>query len=236
MIYLRSFAFQLFFWTWSVLTTIWMLPFLLGRRRWVMHALRVWSWVIIQGLRWIANVRVEVRGAEHRPTGPALIAAKHQSLFDVFSQFALLNDACFVMKKELLNVPLFGWYGLKGGMIVVDRGGHATALRKLVRDTLFRMQEVRQVVIFPEGTRGEPGVPGDYKPGIAALYRELNLPVTPLALNTGLHWNKGFLLQPGVIVFDYLPAIPAGLKRGEFMRELQVRIDTATDALQAEGL
>jgi 1-acyl-sn-glycerol-3-phosphate acyltransferase len=236
LIYLRSFLFQGFFWIWSVFTVLWMLPLLLGRRRWVMHALAIWSRGIILGLRVLADVGIEVRGEQYRPKGSALLAPKHQSLFDVFSQFALLDDACFVMKKELLNVPLFGWYGLKGGMIVVDRGGHSTALRKLVRDTLERMKEIRQVVIFPEGTRGAPGVPGDYKPGIAALYRELNLPVTPMALNTGLHWSKGFLVRPGTIVFEYLPPIPAGLKRGEFMRELQTRIDAATDALQAEGV
>jgi 1-acyl-sn-glycerol-3-phosphate acyltransferase len=140
------------------------------------------------------------------------------------------------MKKELLNVPLFGWHGLKAGMIVVDRAGHSTALKKLVRDTLERMKEVRQVVIFPEGTRGDVGVPGDYKPGIAALYRELDMPVTPLALNCGVHWPKGLLRPPGTIVFHYLEPIPAGLKRGEFMRELQTRIDAATKALEDEGL
>ncbi len=178
-----------------------------------------------------------MRGEQYRPTGPALVAPKHQSMFDVFSQFALLPDACFVMKKELLMVPLFGWHGLKAGMIVVDRGGHSAALKKLVRDAVDRMKETRQVVIFPEGTRGDVGVPGDYKPGIAALYRELELPVTPLALNCGVHWPRGkFLMPPGTIVFEYLPPIPAGLKRGEFMRELQTRIDTATKALEDEGL
>jgi len=236
LIYLRSFAFQLFFWVWSVFTTLWMLPFFLLPRKATMWALGVWSRGLFLGLRWLAGVRVEVRGREHLPTGPALVAPKHQSMFDVFSQFALLPDASFVMKKELLQVPLFGWYGLKGGMIVVDREGAATALKKLVRDTLDRMKETRQVVIFPEGTRGKPGQPGDYKPGIAALYRELNLPVTPMALNTGLHWGKGFLIKPGVIVFEYLPPIPAGLKRGEFMRELQTRIDTATQAIEASGV
>lgn len=236
MIYLRSFLFQLWFWLWSIATVTWMIPFFALPRRATMWALRIWANGIILGLRWLAGVRIEVRGRENLPTGPALVAPKHQSMFDVFSQFALLPDASFVMKKELLNVPLFGWYGLKGGMIVVDRSGAAMALKKLVRDTLARMKEVRQVVIFPEGTRGKPGLPGDYKPGIAALYRELNLPVTPMALNTGMHWGKGFLVKPGVIVFEYLPPIPAGLKRGEFMRELQTRIDTATQALEASGI
>lgn len=236
MIYLRSFLFQLYFWLWSIFTSVWMLALLPLPRRFAVAALTFWSKGLFFGLRWLAGIRIEVRGRENLPTGPALIAAKHQSMFDVFSQFGLLPDACFVMKKELLNVPLFGWHGLKAGMIVVDRAGHSTALKKLVRDTLDRMKEVRQVVIFPEGTRGAVGAPGDYKPGIAALYRELDMPVTPLALNCGSHWGKGFLCRPGTIVFHYLPPIPAGLKRGEFMRELQVRIDTATKALEDEGI
>ena len=236
MIYLRSFLFQLFFWIWSVFTALAMLltlPLPRGANTW---ALSTWSKGLIWGLHWLAGIKVEVRGAQHKPTGPALVAPKHQSMFDVFSQFALLPDACFVMKKELLMVPVFGWHGLKAGMIVVDRAGHSAALKKLVRDAVERMKETRQVVIFPEGTRGDVGVPGDYKPGIAALYRELDLPVTPLALNCGVHWPKGLLRPPGTIVFEYLPPIPAGLKRGEFMRELQTRIDTATKALEDEGL
>ena len=237
MIYLRSSLFQLFFWIWSVFTALAMLltlPLPRGVNTW---ALSTWSKGLIWGLRWLAGIKVEVRGEQYRPTGSALVAPKHQSMFDVFSQFALLPDACFVMKKELLMVPVFGWHGLKAGMIVVDRDGHSAALKKLVRDAVDRMKETRQVVIFPEGTRGAVGVPGDYKPGIAALYRELNLPVTPLALNCGVHWPLGkFLMPPGTIVFEYLPPIPAGLKRGEFMRELQTRIDTATKALEDEGL
>lgn len=235
MIYLRSFLFQLFFWLWSIGTAILMIATYPLPRRVNTWSLTTWAKGLIWGLRWLADVKVEVRGV--RPTGNALVAPKHQSMFDVFSQFALLPDACFVMKKELLMVPLFGWHGLKAGMLVVDRAGHSTALKKLVRDAVERMtNESRQIVIFPEGTRGAVGQPGDYKPGIAALYRELNMPVTPLALNCGSHWNKGFVIKPGTIVFDYLEPIPAGLKRGEFMRELQTKIDTATKALEDSGV
>lgn len=236
MIYLRSFLFQAFFWLWSAIWAIGMIALLPLPRVFNTWALTTWSKGLIWGLRWLADIRVEIRGAQYKPVGPAVIAAKHQSMFDVFSQFALVPDACFVMKKELLWVPLLGWHGLKARMIVVDRAGHSTALKKLVRDTVDRMKETRQVVIFPEGTRGNVGEPGDYKPGIAALYRELDMPVTPLALNCGSHWDKGFLRKPGTIVFEYLEPIPAGLKRGEFMRELQTRIDTATKALEDSGL
>ena len=99
----------------------------------------------------------------------------------------------------------------------------------MVRDAKARLAEPRQLVIFPEGTRGPPGVKGDYKPGIAALYRELNLPVHPVATNSGAHWPKhGFMRKPGVIVFEYLEPIPPGLKRAEFMRLLEERIETAS--------
>ncbi len=234
MIYLRSFVFQVFFWLWSILWSVGMILTIPLPRVANTWSLATWAKGLVWGLRWLADVKVEVRGV--RPSGNALVAPKHQSMFDVFSQFALLPDACFVMKKELLMVPLFGWHGLKAGMLVVDRDGHSTALKKLVRDATERMKEPRQIVIFPEGTRGAPGQPGAYKPGIAALYRELEMPVTPLALNCGSHWNKSFIIKPGTIVFDYLEPIPAGLKRGEFMRELQTRIDTATKALEESGV
>jgi 1-acyl-sn-glycerol-3-phosphate acyltransferase len=189
-------------------------------------------------LRVVCGVRVEIRGREHLPAGAALIAAKHQRMFDIFGSIAFLPDACFVLRKELVSIPLFGWWAVRSGMIVVDREGQATALRKLVTDAKDRMNEARQLVIFPEGTRKQPGEVGAYKPGIAALYRELNMPVTPLALSTGAHWayRKGFLMKPGVIVFEFLPPIPPGLKRGEFMRRLEEAIDPACQRLLDEGI
>ena len=188
MLQVRSALFNAYFYALCLVTVLVMLPLFALPRRFVMRGLRIWSAAVILGLRVICGVRVQVRGRENLPDGPVLIGAKHQSGFDVFSQFALLPDACFVMKKELLMVPLFGWYGLKAGMIVVDREGHSTALRKLVRDAKDRLTQARQLIIFPEGTRKAPGAQPDYKPGVAALYRELNLPCIPLAVNAGAHW------------------------------------------------
>lgn len=237
MIWVRSLTFTVVFYLISTLTALVMIPLYAGRRTWLMAAFKVWGTLVTWSLRWICGIKVEIRGREHMPTGAALIAAKHQCMFDIFGAFAFLPDSCFVTKKELLAIPLFGWYALKARMIVVDRGGHATALRKLVTDARDRFGAGRQVVIFAEGTRKAPGEAPDYKPGIAALYRDLEMPVTPLALNTGVHWPAhGVLRYPGTIVFEFLPAIPAGLKRGEFMRELETRIEAASDALVAEGV
>lgn len=235
MIVLRSLLYSAWLYGGSTLMAIAYIPLLLLPRRAMAAGLRAWGWYVRFGLRLICGVRIEVRGTP--PQGPALIAAKHQGMLDVAGPFTFLPDACFVLKKELLAIPFFGWYSIKCGMIVVDREGQAAALKKLVVDTQDRMKDDRQVVIFPEGTRTRPGSPGQYKPGVAALYRELGLPCVPAATNSGVHWPaRGFLRKPGVVVFEYLEPIPAGLKRGAFMQELEARIEAASNALLEERL
>lgn len=237
MIWLRSLLFAAVFYLTSTIAALAMTPLLVCPRRWTVIAIGVWARVVMALLRVICDVKVEVRGREFLPTGPALVAAKHQGMFDTVAPFTFLPDAAYVLKKELLIIPFYGWYSIKGGMITVDRDAHAAALRKLVKDTRERMAEDRQVVIFPEGTRKDPGAEPDYKPGIAALYRDLGLPCTPMATNSGVHWPAhGFLRRPGTVVFEFLEPIPAGLKRGEFMKQLQARIETASAALLAEGV
>lgn len=232
MITVRSLLFVALFYVWSTIIALGMIPLFLGRSRWVMRGLTLYGYGISFLLGLVCGIRVELRGREHMPTGAAVIACKHQCMFDIFGQFQWLPYSSFVMKKELVKVPFLGWYALKGGMIVVNREGQSAALKKLVRDARARLRNGRQVVIFPEGTRGTPGVKGDYKPGIAALYRELDLPVYPVATNSGVHWPAhGFLRKPGTIVFEYLEPIPPGLKRAEFMRTLEERIETASNRL-----
>ncbi|MES3026780.1 MAG: lysophospholipid acyltransferase family protein [Pseudomonadota bacterium] len=232
MIAIRSVIFVALFYVWSIIVAVGLSPFLLGPRSWAMELMRVWARGIIWLLRVVCDIKVEVRGKEHMPKGAALVAPKHHCMLDVFAQFAWLPDACFVMKKELTWIPFFSWWGMRAKMIVVDRAGHATALRKLIRDSKERFADNRQLLIFPEGTRSAPGAPADYKPGIAALYREIDVPVHPVATNAGVHWPKhGFMRKPGTIVFEYLEPIPPGLKRAEFMRLLQDRIETASNKL-----
>lgn len=231
---LRSLLFVALFYVWSVLMAVSMTPMLLGPHTWLLRAFDLWARGIIVLLR-ICDIRVEVRGRQYRPTGPALIAPKHQCMFDVFAQFTILPTSCFVTKKELMWIPWFGWYAKKVRMIEVDRSAGATALKHMVREAKQRFAEGRQVVIFPEGTRTEPGAAADYKPGIAALYREIDVPVCPVATNAGVHWPAhGFIRKPGTIVFEYLEPIPPGLKRAEFMRTLEERIETASQKLLAE--
>jgi 1-acyl-sn-glycerol-3-phosphate acyltransferase len=217
------------------ITCLVMLPLFAAPRRWVMIGIRVWARVVTWLALVICGIRTEVRGREHLPSGPALIAGKHQSLYDTCAPFVFLPDICYVLKKELVTIPLFGWYTLKSGMIVVDRSAGSAALRKLVDDSKDRLQHTRQLMIFPEGTRTRPGDEPSYKPGIAALYRELNMPVVPMATNSGVHWPaSSWIRTPGTIVFEFLPPIPPGLKRGQFMAELEQRLETASAALYSE--
>ncbi|RSB47927.1 MULTISPECIES: 1-acyl-sn-glycerol-3-phosphate acyltransferase [Brevundimonas] len=228
----RSLIFTLWLYLSMPLFAVGLSPALLMPHGVAMGVIKLWARFALFGLRWIAGVKVEVRGLEHRPTGPALIAAKHQGMLDVIAPFAFLDDACFVMKKELMPLPFFGWFAWKTKMIAVDRAAHAKALKDMVRQTRARLAEGRQILIFPEGTRTTPGEPADYKPGVAAIYRDVEAPCWPVATNSGVHWPAhGFKRYPGTVVFEFLPPIPAGLKRAAFMAELESRIEGASTAL-----
>ena len=228
----RSLIFTLWLYLSMPLFAVGLSPALLMPHGVAMGVIKLWARFVLFGLRWIAGVKVEVRGLEHRPTGPALIAAKHQGMLDVIAPFAFLDDACFVMKKELMPLPFFGWFAWKTKMIAVDRAAHAKALKDMVRQTRARLAEGRLILIFPEGSRTTPGEPADYKPGVAAIYRDVEAPCWPIATNSGVHWPAhGFKRYPGTVVFEFLPPIPAGLKRAAFMAELESRIEGASTAL-----
>ena len=212
------------------------LPLLLGPRRWVLQMMRLWAWLVTWGLRVIMGVRMEVRGLEHRPAGGALIAAKHQGMYDTIAPLLFLDDLCFVLKKELTKIPIYGWFTAKAGNIPIDRAGGAAALRALVHSARDRLADGRPILIFPEGTRRAVDAPPDYKPGVAAIYRELGVPCTPVATNSGVSWPAhGYLRRPGTIVFEFLPAIPARLKRATFMALLEDTVEEASARLVAEA-
>ena len=229
---LRSLLFVAWLYLAIVIFAVGMSPALLMPHRYAMGVIRLWARFVLFGLRWIAGIRVEFRGLEHRPAGPALVACKHQGMLDVIAPFAVLDDVCFVMKKELAGLPFLGWFTAKTKMIAVDREAHAKALKDMLRHARARIAEGRQIVIFPEGTRTELGETPDYKPGVAAMYRDLNVACHPVATNSGAHWHAhGVRRTPGLVVFEFLPPIPPGLKRDAFMAELETRIETASAAL-----
>jgi 1-acyl-sn-glycerol-3-phosphate acyltransferase len=231
-VFVRSLMFTVAFYLWSTAAAIAMTPLLLAPRHWMLSPVRVWARVSMVLVRIICGVRVEFRGLEHVPSGAALIGAKHQCMFDTMAPVTILADPAYVMRDSLLKIPFYGWYAVRAGMIPIDRGGRAGALRAMLSQAKARAREGRAIVIFPEGTRTAPGTTGEYKPGVAALYRALALPCTPMATNSGVHWPAhGFLRRPGLVVYEFLEPLPPGLERGEFMRQLEERLETASRAL-----
>lgn len=233
MILLRSLIFLVWFYGSMVIYGLAYMPAVLwSSDRYIWLAMRGWGKATIFGLRWICNVHIKFEGLEHLPPqGPALIASKHQATLDTVLPAQFLSEPVFVVKRELSNTPVFGFY-MKRGMIPVDREAHAKALKDMLRASREVIAKGRQIVIYPEGTRQALDAPPDYKPGVAAMYRDLNLPVTPIALNTGLVWPpKGIIRRPGHVTIKILPAIPAGLSRDEFMRQLEARIEAECQSL-----
>ncbi|MBL0946608.1 lysophospholipid acyltransferase family protein [Brevundimonas sp.] len=229
---LRSLIFVAWLYLSMAIFALLLSPVLLFGRDPSMVVIRMWAAFVLFGLRVLCGVRVEVRGLEHRPTGAALIAGKHQGMLDVIAPFTFLPDPCFVMKKELMILPFFGWFAARTNMIAIDRSAHSAALKGMVRQARTRHAEGRQILIFPEGTRTAPGATPDYKPGIAALYRDLDAPCVPMATNAGQHWPAhGFRRTPGTVVYEFLPAIPAGLKRDAFMARLEAELEAASTKL-----
>jgi 1-acyl-sn-glycerol-3-phosphate acyltransferase len=229
--YLRGALFYaVFYLSMAIAGLIGLIPAALSRRAAVAVA-RAWLSFLFLALRLIAGVRREVRGEP--PTGRVVVAAKHQSMLDVFMFYDALPHARFVMKRELTRAPIFGFYALRMGTVPVDRGGGGKAMR----DMIARMTdgEGSQLVIYPQGTRVAPGARKPYKVGVHALYDATGLPCVPAATNSGVRWPRGLALHPGVAVISFLPAIPPGMPRDPFMAAVETEIEVETARLAAEG-
>lgn len=234
---LRATVFNLAFFGWTVVCLFAGLPFLpFWDRRQVRAYARFWERGIQRLLGSIVGLHYEVRGRDRLPAGAVLIASKHQSAWETLTFHLLVEDLAVGLKEELTRIPFFGSYLLRAGNIRIDRGEGARALRSLVAGAREAVARGESVLIFPEGTRREPGAPPAYKPGVAALYRALAVPCVPVALNSGLFWGRrSFLKRPGTVLVEFLEPIPPGLHRDRFMQLLEERIETATARLLAEA-
>jgi len=229
---LRSLLFNILFGAWTAVMFVAGLPTLVLARgaTWAMGRLWIRGGVLL--LRLTVGLDHRVLGGEQRIAGPAIYAVKHQSAWDTLIFPLLLDRPAYVLKQELVRVPFFGWYMLRLGMIPVDRQGRGAALKQMVRAARGVVATQRPILIFPEGTRVPPGEQRPYQPGIAALYGDLDLPVVPVALNSGLFWGRrSFHKRPGTITLEFLPAIAPGLERRAFMEALKQRLETASGRL-----
>ncbi len=234
---LRSLFFQILFYLWTLIVCVPALPLLLAPPRWAVRFARFWLRGVLCLLRWCCNLGVEVRGWDTLPEGPFFIAAKHQSIWDTMIFHLLLDSPAYILKRELLRIPIFGWFLRAHQMISIDRKGGARALKKMVAEAAAAARDGRTIIIFPEGTRTAPGQKRPYHSGVALLYSSLDIPVVPVALNSGLFWGRlRFLKKPGVITLEALPAIAPGMERHEFTRFLQQTIEGASERLRLEAL
>lgn len=233
---LRSALFNLAFYLNFIVWLLAAVPTLVMPRHAIIAVVKAWGRVNLWLLRVICGIDVEWRGLEKIPPGPLLVAAKHQSAWETFALLPLFSDPTFILKRELMWLPLFGWLAHKAGMIPVDRSAGKDALGAMTGAFRAALAEGRQVIIFPEGTRRPPEAEPSYKLGILFLYTGGQAPCLPIALNSGLFWERrGFLRHPGTIRVDILDPIPPGLGRRVFFRRLQGDIETATAALIALG-
>lgn len=229
--WIRSALYALAFSVWAVIACLGQVPLLL-RRAWTPLAIYIWNAGNVLLARVVGGVGCRVEGLEHLPTEPCIVASQHQSSYETFRVFVDLNNPVLVLKQELIRIPFIGWYMLRGGMVGIDRKAGAAAMRKTMRAAKAALASGRHVVIFPEGTRAPPGTILPFRPGIAALYLHCNVPVIPVALDSGWFWGKTRLLKrPGQITVRFLPALPAGLGKDEMLERLQTSIAEASRSL-----
>lgn len=227
-IYLYVFTFGLMFFTF---------PRVLITPSYAKIVYRKWGHIVAWGLKNITHIDIAVRGAEHIPTGAALLACKHQSMLETAILFAILEDMSVVLKKELGNIPLANAF-IKGcGHIPIDRKQGKSARNFIVREAKDRYDKGQQVLIFPEGTRSNVNSAPRYRRGIYSIYQTLNCACTPVALNSGLFWGRNsFYRHAGTVIIEFLPKIEAGMVENEFMTELTTRIESTVARLVQEGV
>jgi 1-acyl-sn-glycerol-3-phosphate acyltransferase len=188
-------------------------------------------------LRVICGTTVEWRGREKIPHGSCIVACKHQSAWETFALFEILDDPTYVLKRELMWVPLFGWLARRAGMIPIDRGARISALGRMAARARTEIARGRQIVIFPEGTRRAPGAAPRYLSGVAYLYAQTGLACVPVALNSGLFWpRRSWRRLPGTVLVEVLDPIPPGLDRRAFLARLQSVTEAATARLVRESV
>lgn len=236
MILVRSIAFNVLFYVNTVFWLLVGLPTFLMPYWAIVEVAKAWGRVNLFLLRWVAGIDIEVRGAEKIPKGGLIVASKHQSAWETFAILPLFDIPLFIVKRELMWIPIFGWLMAKGRMVPVDRSAGSQALVDMTERARIEIGRGRQLIIFPEGTRRPAGAEPRYKYGVAHLYAAEGVPCVPIALNSGLFWpRRSILRHPGTVLVEVLDPIPPGLSKDVFFERLKSSIETATARLIAES-
>jgi 1-acyl-sn-glycerol-3-phosphate acyltransferase len=232
--YVRSLLFIAAMYLWMGILGLVGAPFAAFSRDWAFRFVHLYARSVVWLLKVLCRIKVEVRGEV--PTGDVIVVSKHQSFLDVILHAMLVPRVNFIMKRELLYAPIFGFYAKRLGVAPVKRGDRGKAMKKMVEDVQSGGGKPAQLIIYPQGTRVPPGQHKPYKVGAGVLYEKFGKPCIPAATNTGVFWPKrGFYRKPGTVVMHYMPVMPAGLKVKEFMAQMEETIETESNALMREA-
>lgn len=234
---LRALLFNTLFFGGTAIMAICLLPLLACGRKANQKAGAIWCGLTHKLLAATVGMKTRISGTENLPDTPCILVPKHQSAWETLTFHTVLDDPAYVLKKELFSIPIIGTFLKFSGQIGVDRSAGASALKDMVKGAGQALEDQRQVIIFPEGTRTPPGSNRPYHPGIYALYKAFpDVPMIPVALNSGMFWGReSFMKYGGRVTIEYLPAMEKGLDRKTFMREIKTRIDTRTRELESEA-
>ena len=221
---IRSIIYLLFFITWSFITAITFVPLLLSKKT-SLWTIRIWSKGVLISSKIILKINLEVTGLENIIDGPCIIAPQHQSSFETYVLFLLINKPIFIVKESLQKIPLVGWYIKRSGSIGINRNSGLKSLKKILNYVKNIIINNEQLIIFPEGTRKEPTNHMNIQSGISAIYTYSKLPVIPVTLNSGFFWGKqNIIKKSGKIIIDFGNPILPGLSRKDFEIELARQI------------
>lgn len=192
---------------------------------------RLWAKGVLFGLKHVVGLGHVEQGREHLPDKPCLIVCNHQSTWETIAFLLLVPDVAIVAKHELIRIPIFAWYLRRSPMIIIDRETGTRALKVMIDESRAALAQGRSVLIFPEGTRGSGEDELAFKRGVGMLYSRLNVPVVPVAVNSGRFWGRD---QPfkrsGTIGVSYRPPIAPGLSAKEFIRTAEASIEAGRES------
>lgn len=234
--WLRSASYYIHVGLATVVLGLWGLPkAMLQGRTGAQRVATVWIAHMLRAARWHFGVRIELRGTP--PDFDCIVAAKHQSFLDILAIAQACPQRAFIMKKEVMRVPIMGWFAREVGSVPIDRASGRTARAAMVGAVRTAMTRgLGQLIIYPEGTRTRPGERRPWKAGVATLYAETGLPCQPVATNAGMFWPRdGLRVRPGVAVIEFLPPVPPGLTASELMAQVEPRVEDASDRLMADA-
>jgi len=218
--------------SWTIFMGFLSLPFIFLPSKFIALPAKIWIKGIFICLKYICGVTHEIRGLTNLSDEPVIIVSKHQSAFETFALYYYLKKSFFIHKKQLFYIPIFGQYLMKHNMVSIDRAGQASTMRKMITDVKKKLDSGSTIIIFPEGTRKKPGAKADYKTGFIGIYNTSKRRLQPVALNSGLFWQKGLkIIKRGHIIIEFLPQIDIGLDKKEVLNKVKNSIESATNKL-----